>query len=67
MTEIRKTRMPSRMQVVIGRGDTIMLKPTAVPSMREFDEIVERARQQARRAGMRRSDVASAIAAVRSR
>ena len=52
--------------VVIGEGDTIVLKPIAVPSMREFDEVMKRARQEARRAGMKRSDVASAIAAVRS-
>ncbi|MYB19829.1 MAG: AbrB/MazE/SpoVT family DNA-binding domain-containing protein [Holophagales bacterium] len=53
--------------VVIGEGDTIVLKPIAAPSMREFDEVMERAREAARRAGMKRSDVASAIAAVRSR
>lgn len=53
--------------VVIGEGDTIVLKPIVAPSMREFDEVVKRARHEARRAGMKRSDVASAIAAVRSR
>lgn len=53
--------------VVIGEGDTIVLKPIAAPSIREFDEVMERAREAARRAGMRRSDIASAIAAVRSR
>lgn len=36
-------------------------------SMREFDEVMARAREAARRAGMKPSDVASAIAAVRSR
>jgi AbrB family looped-hinge helix DNA binding protein len=53
--------------VVIGEGDTIVLKPISVPSMREFDDVMERARQAARRAGMKRSDVAAAIEAVRSR
>ena len=53
--------------VVIGEGDTIVLKPITVPSMREFDEVMKRAREEARRVGMKRSAVASAIAAVRSR
>ena len=53
--------------VVIGEGDTIVLKPITVPSMREFDEVMKQARAEARRAGMKRPDVASAIAAVRSR
>ena len=53
--------------VVIGEGDTIVLKPISVPSMREFDGVMKRARQAARRAGMKRSDIASAIEAVRSR
>ncbi len=53
--------------VVLGEGDTIVLKPISVPSMREFDEIIASARKAARRAGMKRSDVAAAIEAVRSR
>ena len=53
--------------VVIGEGDTVVLKPIAEPSMREFDEVMGQAREAARRAGMKRSDVASAIASVRSR
>ena len=36
------------------------------PSMREFDEIVAEARKDARRAGLRGSDIAEAIDAVRS-
>ena len=52
--------------VVLGDDDTIVLKRIATPTMRDFDGIVARARQAARRAGLRRSDVAAAIAAVRS-
>lgn len=36
------------------------------PSTREFDDVMKRARREARLAGMTRSDIASAIAAVRS-
>ena len=53
--------------VVIGEGDTIVLRRIDVPKMSEFDEIVSRARRAARRAGMKRSDVAAAIASVRER
>jgi AbrB family looped-hinge helix DNA binding protein len=53
--------------VVIGEGDTIVLKRIDVPRMSEFAEVVARARLAARRAGMKRSDVAAAIDAVRAR
>ena len=51
---------------MLGDGDTIVLQRVRAPAMRDFDAIVARARQTARRAGMRRSDVAEAIDAVRS-
>ena len=36
------------------------------PSMRDFDRVIAKARRQARRAGMKRSDVAAAISRVRT-
>ena len=53
--------------VVLGENDTVVLKPIAAPSMREFDEIIAHAAQAAREAGLRPSDIAVAIRAVRSR
>ena len=53
--------------VVLGEDDTVVLKPITAPSMREFDAIIARARQAARQAGLRQSDIAAAIRAVRSR
>lgn len=53
--------------VVIGEGDAIVLKQIAVPSLCEFDGVIERAREAARRACVKRSDLASAITVVRSR
>ena len=53
--------------VVLGEGDTVVLKPISVPSMREFDEVIAGARRAARRAGLKRSDIAAAIQSVRSR
>ena len=53
--------------VVLGEGDTVVLKPISVPSMEEFDQIMARARHAARQAGLKRSDIAAAIESVRSR
>ncbi|MCZ0934685.1 MAG: AbrB/MazE/SpoVT family DNA-binding domain-containing protein [Gemmatimonadetes bacterium] len=52
--------------VVLGEEGTVVLKVVDPPSMREFDGIVARAREDARRVGLRRSDIAAAIKAVRS-
>ena len=51
--------------VVVGEGDVVILKKITAPSMSEFDEILKEARDQARRAGMKRSDVAAALKAQR--
>ena len=53
--------------VVVGREDTLILKAIAEPSMDEFDKLITEARKQARRAGMKKADIASAIAGVRAR
>ena len=52
--------------VVLEDADTIALQWVRPPGLRDFDAIVARARQAARRGGMRQSDVAAAIDAVRS-
>lgn len=52
--------------VVIGERDVVILKTLATPSMKDFDTLIGRARSQARRAGMRRSDIAKATKRVRS-
>jgi AbrB family looped-hinge helix DNA binding protein len=52
--------------VVIGEGDVVILKVVTPPSMSEFDEIIGEARRQARQEGMKRSDVAAALKAVRA-
>lgn len=50
--------------VVLGEDGTVVLKVVDPPSMREFDRIVSRAREDARRVGLRRSDIAAAIEAL---
>jgi len=53
--------------VVVGDRDVVILKAISAPSMREFDNLIALARQQARKSGLKRSDVDAAIAKVRSR
>ena len=51
---------------VVGEGDVVILKVITPPSMSDFDDIIQEARRQARQAGMKRSDVAAALKAVRA-
>ena len=53
--------------VVIGEDDTVILKMISAPDMDQFDELIARARIHARRTGLKRSDITSAIDKVRSR
>jgi AbrB family looped-hinge helix DNA binding protein len=53
--------------VVVGDRDVVILKAIAAPSMREFDNLIVQARQQARKSGLKRLDVGIAVAQVRGR
>ena len=66
--EIRKRLglKPGLQFVVVGEKDTVILKAISMPSMREFDSLIEEAGRQVRKAGMKRSDVATAVAGVRA-
>lgn len=52
--------------VVVGKGDAVILKSIASPSLGEFDSLVARARRQARRAGVRKADIARIVREVRA-
>ena len=52
--------------VVVGEGDTIVLKAVTAPKMSDFDDIVQEARRQARLVGLTRSDIAAALKEVRT-
>ena len=56
---------PGARFVVIGENDVVILKSITKPSMAEFDSLILRARRQAKAAGMKRSDISTAIARVR--
>jgi len=67
--EIRKRmglEVGSQFIVVAGK-DAVILKTISPPSMAEFDDLIRKARRQARKAGMKRSDIKKTIADVRSR
>jgi len=53
--------------VVVGEGDAVILKTIKPPAMADFDRLIRRARDQARRAGLKRPDIARAIALVKGR
>lgn len=53
--------------VVVGTEDALILKSITPPSLEEFDDLLAEAKRQARRAGMKRSDIAAAVKAVRAR
>lgn len=58
---------PGTQFVVVGERDVVILKVLAPPAMSDFDRLVAKARKQARKAGMKRSDVKKAVSAERRR
>jgi AbrB family looped-hinge helix DNA binding protein len=53
--------------VVVGERDAVILKAISPPSMQEFDDFIAEARRQARKAGLKRTDVRDAIRKARGR
>jgi AbrB family looped-hinge helix DNA binding protein len=51
--------------VVIGKGDSVIFKTITPPSFDEFEDLLKNARNQARQAGMKKSDISKAIIRVR--
>jgi len=64
---VRLGLKPGVQFVVMGEGDVVILKIISPPSMKEFDELIATARKQARRAGLKRRDIAAAIREVRAK
>lgn len=58
--------VPGSRFIVLGEGDVIILKTLSAPSMDQFDDLIELARKQARRAGLKQKDVIKAIEKIRS-
>ncbi|MGZ3810041.1 MAG: AbrB/MazE/SpoVT family DNA-binding domain-containing protein [Bacteriovorax sp.] len=53
--------------VVVGEKDVVIFKSLSQPSMEEFDKLITEARKQAKKAGLKRSDIYNAIAKARDR
>lgn len=52
--------------VVMGSGDTVVLKVIAPPSPEDFKAMLRKVHADARKAGMRKKDVADAVRKVRA-
>ena len=53
--------------VVIGSGDAIILKSITKPSLEQFEDLLQEAQRQAKKAGMKKSDIKIAIKKVREK
>lgn len=51
--------------VVVGDRDVVILKTISAPSMKTFDDLISEAKRQAKKSGLKRSDVVAAITKVR--
>lgn len=53
--------------VVVGQGDSVIFKAITPPSLDQVDSLLAKARAQARKAGIRKSDIKAAIDWARSK
>lgn len=53
--------------IVIGRGDAVVLKTITPPRLERFELLLAQARAEARKAGIRKADLRTAISKVRRR
>ena len=51
--------------VVTGKDDVVILKAISEPSMDEFESLIQEARAQAKKAGLKKSDVTKAVSKAR--
>jgi AbrB family looped-hinge helix DNA binding protein len=67
--EVRKALglEPGAQFVVMGAGDVVILKKIEAPNRREFQALARKVRSQARKAGVKRSDIKKAVRPSRLR
>jgi len=51
----------------VGEDDVVILKTITTPGMDAFDPLIQKARQQAELAGLKRGDISNAVEKVRGR
>ena len=61
----RLSLKPGTQFIVVGDKDTIIFKAITPPSMEDFDELMKEARKQAKRVGLKRSDISAAVSKAR--
>ncbi len=52
--------------IVLGVGDVVIMKTITSPSMRDFDNLIRKARGNAKTAGLTQADITRAVNEVRS-
>jgi len=52
--------------LVVGDADVVILKVVTPPDMNEFDALIKQARKQAKEAGLKPTDITSAVAKARA-
>ena len=65
-TRKRLGMKPGTQFMVIESRDSLIFKVIQPPSMEDFDRLLAETRRQARKAGLKKSDIANAIKAVRA-
>ena len=53
--------------VVVGEDDVVILKAIALPGIETFDTLIQQARQQAKFADLKRTDITNAVSKARGR
>ena len=53
--------------IVVGDKDVVILKSITPPSIDEFDELISKARQDGKKAGLKKADISAAIKKVRGK
>jgi AbrB family looped-hinge helix DNA binding protein len=53
--------------IVVGEGDVVILKAITAPSLESFDALIQKARQQAEVAELKRADITNAVAKARGK
>ena len=51
--------------IVMGRGDTVILKAITPPSLEQFDSLLSEAQEYAQKVGLQKADIQTAIKQVR--
>ena len=61
----RLNLQPGTQFVVVGEDDVVILKAITAPDIKTFDKLIREAHQQAKKAGLKRRDIADAVSKAR--